>query len=99
MNRFWKLSEAEVTSMQEEARKAATLRADLDRRCQAATEVICGLSNAMTVEDWNCNACYDNLICGWRYFNTNNFYGFFALVNTPNCCCKKRENYQPTNNT
>ncbi len=51
MNRFWKLTEAEVTSMQEEARKATALRADINRRRQEAMEAICGLNNSMTVEE------------------------------------------------
>ncbi len=51
MSKFWKLSEAEVAFLQEEARKATILRADIDRRCQAAVDVICGRSDAMTVEE------------------------------------------------
>jgi len=50
-DRFWKLTKDEVASMQKEAREAAALRADLDRRCLEATEVICGLSDAMSVEE------------------------------------------------
>lgn len=51
MNRFWKMTKEEVAALQKEAREAAALRADIDRRCLEATEVICGLSDAMTVEE------------------------------------------------
>ena len=49
-NRFWKLTREEVTSMQEEAREAEAFRADIDRRCREATEVVCGRSDAMSVD-------------------------------------------------
>jgi hypothetical protein len=51
MNRFSHLTEDEVTSLQREAAEAQKVRDDIDRRAQDALDVICGRSDAMSVEE------------------------------------------------